>query len=450
MRAQPSLLDIERRLAAALHGQVDATMQYDEGVRTETQPGLSPAIISESTATALAETCAKVVSATRLLVEIPEAREYIGAVSSGDTSFAWNVRQTASALPLARPDVVVANGAVKVVEVNATSRLGMLFEHDFLAQRFEAEPLTRDLIRKHGLARGSVTPELEKMFKACMPMSGKVCIAISNKLKIQAEDRISWLAKSVLTALGYEVFVIPVGELRLSNDGDLRHPAYGRFDGLYRLFGLGDLIGTQMSQAALLGALRRERFAIFDDPAGEILVNKIVMELLSSEDWLARLPLPLAAGLRHCVPWTRVMKASIYDPQGRSRDAESYAIAGQSSLVLKPAQGSGGVWVVIGANVSADFWRRAVRNALRSKMTWVIQEFAQADAAAVPRWDGDRTFDHDRAVNFGVLCVNETCGGIVRRDDTAGRVNLNATQGSRVVPAYWPPIAGKAEAPGLL
>jgi hypothetical protein len=288
------------------------------------------------------------------------------------------------------------------------------------------------------LVRGAVRPELAKVLRAALPTGNKVCIAISDRLGKQGAAYLPQLIEEDFAKFGYDAITAPVQELELSKRGGVNHRKFGMFDGIYRLFGLDDLASSDASRQAWLKAIQNDSLVILDNFAGETLANKVIMELLSSESWLSRLPHPLAEAIRGCVPWTRVMRSVISDDAGRDVDAAEFAMRNQSRMVIKPARGSGGVWVVIGANVSQDIWSRSVRNALRSRMPWVIQNFAPSEPVKLPQWDPDgQLSSRHRVLNFGALIVGGACAGIIRRDDDIGSGNLNATQGSRVVPAYW-------------
>jgi hypothetical protein len=402
---------------------------------------MAPAVLSSESYAAIARASCDVLNALAMLLARPTAAELIrqlSGLSNAEASAAatWNCPDP---FLLARSDVIASGGKIAVTEVNVTSRLGMLFEHDLMAATMERQDACARTVQAQGLRRGGIAAPFGKLMRAAAGADDATfCIAYGQEFAKRKSRYTPELIQRMLGELGFRSVTSELAELRADDHG-LVHPRAGRIDILYRLFSPEDLIETPLIGDLTSACASSSRLVVIDGLMGETYATKIALTLLSDPSWRRFLPGDLADRIQDCVPWTRIVADASAERNGSQLQLVSFILQHRQRLVLKPGRGSGGVWVVIGARVTQPQWESAVRAALRSQMPWVIQDFVESDTETLLTVGPDGAVSATpRQVNYGALLIDRNCAGIIRRDDSANAAVINVGQGSKVAPLYYP------------
>lgn len=408
-----------------------------------------PAVLDAARCTRIANYSCAVMSGILQLLTIPRACQYLAQINGFD-NLGHKARLDPAdhdKFPLARTDVIVSDDRITITELNISSRLGMLFDHDVMARSLEADSLGAAIVRSLRLSRGTVLPAVGRLLDERINNlgGGSICAAHGHNPRERLAMTYADTVRDEIRRLGYQAFAAPVSELVKGTVG-LVHPAHGQIALVYRLFGDADLRSAEADQRYLSEQVRARRLAVLDGLLGEVIGTKATMVLLSDDRWLDQLPADLAAEIKECVPWTRPLSPGQTDRDGKCVDVVPYTIQNRSRLVVKPIIGSGGMWVIIGADLSQTQWESAIANVLRSNISWVIQDFAEPHTAeVVKRTSAGEITRTPRRVNYGAILVQRRCAGLIRRDGPLDHRNLNAAQGSSVSPLYWPLPPGTDE-----
>lgn len=139
---------------------------------------------------------------------------------------------------------------------------------------------------------------------------------------------------------------------------------------------------------------------------------------------------------RH-LPWTRVVADNSVHYQGQRADLPRLLLSRQNDMVLKPADGYGGLGVVVGRATSAADWERAVAEALEGH--WIAQEYVEPDAEPMEFIlpSGEAFTCTVPAVHGLLLMGGREAGCLVRQSPAASAV-LNARQGASLNIAVHP------------
>ena len=327
---------------------------------------------------------------------------------------------------LARTDVVVdPEGVVKVVEVNVTSRLGLAFEHDILAEYLEQEPWFTSELELGVASRGYVSEAIVQMLRArgwgLGPVEIITGVAGSSHSKTY---NLPFAVNHLFSSRGCQVTSSPV-------DSSARNEASsssGATSLLYRLFGPEDF--DHLSQRLVdLYRFGAEGVVTFSDVAGERYLGKLVMAPLS----------PLAfrtAEVESPFPWTKVVGTKWPGAESDTVELSGWVEKNRSDLVLKPALGSGGVWVVFGRELTLPEWRRALKSAAMSAQPWVLQEVVQPRTALLSKRSGTNVVKERRALCFSGIVVEGVCVGIMCKDGAPDAFNINTLRGASASPVY--------------
>jgi len=339
---------------------------------------------------------------------------------------------------LARSDVMLTDRGAVVSELNVTSRLGLFLEHDLMARHLEQDAGFAGQLRSAGLRRGSVGPAFLDLVRTLLGDDQDATIAICHgKLSaLQKKHYLPGLIRHELRLAGLGALVAPLGALTPSASGPFLG-ASGPIRLIYRLFGPDDLRDDPALAGYLHDQASRGSLKILDGFVGECLATKLVLAYLSDPRWLGQLPGTLADSLAQAVPWTRILADGKAERHGKVIDLLPFALRHRAGLVLKPGFGSGGVWVVIGPDVSQQEWETAIASAARSRSPWVIQDFAEPSVEQVAmRSPTGVVVEEPRIVNYCAIMVAGECVGIMRRDGQPGQRMLNTMHRARAVPLY--------------
>ncbi|WP_338675997.1 hypothetical protein V1460_25760 [Streptomyces sp. SCSIO 30461] len=139
---------------------------------------------------------------------------------------------------------------------------------------------------------------------------------------------------------------------------------------------------------------------------------------------------------RH-LPWTRVVADAPVYYRGQRADLPRILLSRRDDMVLKPADGYGGLGIVVGRATSAADWERAVDDALNGH--WIAQEYVEPDAEpmefVLP--SGEAVTRTVPAVHGLLLMSGREAGCLVRQSPGTSTV-LNARQGASLNIAVHP------------
>lgn len=200
--------------------------------------------------------------------------------------------------------------------------------------------------------------------------AGLVVFAIPRGAYLQFDHEI---VSSVFRAEGVDAVTLDPDELEL--DGGALVWRRRRVDRVVR-DSLEDLLMPEFveNSRALLDAWRAGAVRVFN-PAGAIVADhKVLLSLLSDEQFLSRLPEATRGLVRAATLRTRKLEASL----------RAEVLANRESLVLKPSDGYGGFGVVVGPSASKEAWTTDVDAALASGRTFIVQEYVAPPHEEVP------------------------------------------------------------------
>lgn len=285
-------------------------------------------------------------------------------------------------LTIARPDIIIHDDDITMVEPNAGSSVGYMPDADILGRLFEESPVIGDFLRERGARRSDVIGILGAYLRDRLAAAGQ---SPSDSLVVVAEfkadfggpcDDCPGIALE-LRRHGLRVEAAAVEDLEVSESGVTL--AGERCALLYRVAGEEpDPVGNYPMLEPFLTAGRNGKVVIVDDLDDAIAVNKTILATVSEELDAGRLPRGLAAELGGFVPWSRVLEETHADIGGERLDLPAWCLANRESLVLKPGAGYGGRGVTIGCETEPERWAAALDEALASSEAWLVQRLARS------------------------------------------------------------------------
>lgn len=147
-------------------------------------------------------------------------------------------------------------------------------------------------------------------------------------------------------------------------DGELSAGGEG-IDLIYRRLLTSDVLGRAGECKPLLEAYKARVVCVVNSFRAKILDKKILFALLQDSRISSMYTAEEAETVQRHIPWTRrVEEIKTSGPDGSPIDLVPWITEHRSELVLKPNDEVGGRGVVIGANVEAGVWEKAIKVAL--------------------------------------------------------------------------------------
>lgn len=349
------------------------------------------------------------------LIDASEAERELWAVDPGYARFSVT----------SRLDTFMIGETPYVVEYNAESPASMGF-CDLLTEIFHQVPAMqgwRAASGMHGfVSRRGLTDALVDSWKE-WGGRGTPTIAIIDWEHVPTRRDFE-LCAEYFREQGMTTIIVDPRSFEYRN-GKLWHDDL-HIDLVYRRVLLHELLDHSAEAQPLLQAYRDGAICMVNSARSKILHKKAVMGLLSE----GALNLPLSeeeqAVIQRSIPWTRRLVPGKTAVEGGDVDLVEYVLAHRDDLVLKPSDDYGGRGVVLGWEVSADAWERAIESAIGQP--YVVQMRVPVAQGDFPTWGDDRLEIVSLMLDTDPLLFMGQVGGILTR--TSGSPLLNVTAGA--------------------
>ncbi len=332
------------------------------------------------------------------------ARRLIGAAPS---------RRWAPAM--VRPDLVLAGGVPKVIELNYNSTLSGSTDSETLARAFRQAARWLEVTVPTGSdgyseARGNLALDIAAAAGISRPP--RVALIYSGLERARRYQRFFDEELESLLRLHIDVVMPEIGQV--DTDGDSLSFEGRRIDVAFRVYNAESALrlGHDLDHLAALERVRSTSFVA----TTECLLftsNALLAKLFEHYEVLSPSERTLVS--RH-VPWTVHLTDRRVARFGRRYDLARYAIEKSKQLVLKPLNGHSGQGVVFGAGVTSGEWERALEVGFRSRAA-CLQERVIPDAFPVPVYsrDSGSVSVHRLPSILGPFRLGRRRGGIVVR-----------------------------------
>lgn len=279
-------------------------------------------------------------------------------------------------LPMARSDLYCGADGFKLLELNINSALGG-FENSEIIRSMLTHPALARFVAERGLGyANTIRGIVRTMLAECaefVPAGRRPVVALLDWPQSFAtyEPRLKVMA-ALFDELGIDAHPCHVGQVEY-RDGRLR---FGRheIDIVYRFFLVEEIETPADAELAepVLKAFEDGRVGLFSRLDSELYGNKGALAMLSDDLNRPAFSEPEQTCIDRFLPWTRYVRRTGTDRDGKEVDLLEYAAANQQDLILKPTLLHGGSGVVPGWTVGAQQWRDQVAQACDGP--YVLQE----------------------------------------------------------------------------
>ena len=304
--------------------------------------------------------------------------------------------------PMARPDGIMVNGHLKLLELNLDSGLGGHFEVELFQQRLAL------LNRTHlggSLEVPTVWQGLQGYIEslAALQVKKELHLALMVDAHLTAYNRshaeiFVWHVRKHMPHV--QAHIVASDALRLH--GKRMSDGRTHFDILWRFGSLTHpLHQVQAAISALQQALRSETLVV-SSPSDLGIDGKLVLGCLSQ---LAAEGSPLLSPtevdrVKRLVPWTRILAPGAMHMDGDTQDLLSLAWRNREVLVLKRSHSKSSQQVLIGSETSDGLWRTRLAAALADTTPWILQEnlrsgclrFHYLGTGGAPSWVAEQRY----------------------------------------------------------
>jgi len=337
--------------------------------------------------------------------------------------------------PIARPDGIVLDGHLQLLELNLDSGLGGFFEVELLQRRLvELQAFSGTSYRvPHVLAalHGYLRDVMQWVDKPTCTLA----VMVDKHLTPYNQSHAHLLCDSLNCGIqGMNARVVPTKAL--FREGDVMRDSLSSFDIVWR-FGsmahapeqLRDCIAVQLETLAT-------RTQLISSPSDIGVESKLSLALLSqiADEEDPSLSTQERQLVARSVPWTRILREGRTMRDGNLCDLTRFASSERASLVLKRAHSKSSQQVLIGMEMSDAAWKASLRKALVDPIPWVVQQNIQSEplSFSYPHGEADfQTLSQSYSINPFIFANAEAAPFIrIERDPCNRRLaiaNVGAT-----------------------
>ncbi len=304
--------------------------------------------------------------------------------------------------PIARPDGIVVDGRLKLLELNLDSGLGGYFEVELLQQRL----VRLDRADAGGtLLVPTVWQGLQQYIAALMAGLGRaeVELAVMVDPHLTAYNRSHadiFVAHIARNMPGVRARIVAADALRPErgrmSDGKTACDILWRFGAMTHAPEL-----VRASVEAQCMALKTETLVV-SSPADLGVDGKLVLASLSelADDGSASLDPAERELVKRLVPWTRFVRPGHVHFEGRTLALATLFCRERERLVLKRSHSKSSQQVFIGCETDDAQWQQRLEAALADPVPWVLQEnmrsarlrFGYLGTGGEPAWSADQRY----------------------------------------------------------
>jgi uncharacterized circularly permuted ATP-grasp superfamily protein len=333
--------------------------------------------------------------------------------------------------PTSRLDAFFTADGMRFTEYNAETPAGAAY-NDALTEVFYGLPVMRAFLRRYRVqplpARYGVTHALLDAFEAWSGRRERPRIGILDWGEVPTYSEFR-LYHDHFASQGLESAIVDPREVDYRNGrltaGDFHITL------IYKRVLISELVERGGIDHPVVRAVRERAVCMVNPFRCKILHKKASLAVLSDERNAHLFESDELAAIAAHIPWTRVVEERTTSFRGARVDLTDMALDRREELVLKPNDEYGGKGIVLGWEVDATTWERALHAALQEP--YIIQERIVLPYEPYPSVaDGqlvivDRMLDTAPFVQFGRHV--DSC---LTRLSTAALLNVTAGGGSSV------------------
>jgi hypothetical protein len=328
-----------------------------------------------------------------------------------------------------RLDTILNGDDFQLVELNAEGAFGGSYS-DRLTDLFEGFQPMREFSRKHPVSPlytgnalvGAILDTWHEFGGTRVPR-----VAVVDWKEVATRSEFDLVCER-FQRHGIPARFVDPRELEYT-DGELRAGGQG-IDLVYRRLQVSDMLAREAEVKPLLEAYRARVVCIVNSLRAKLLEKKMLFALLHDPLISARYTPEEAAAIARHVPWTRrVAEGNTGGPAGEPIDLMPWASEHRGDLVLKPNDDLGSRGVLIGANVEASVWERALKLGLHDPS--VLQRRIALPSAMFPEVGAaGELFFSRRYVELDPYLFRGDTQGVLTRLSATTFNNVNAGAGT--------------------
>jgi hypothetical protein len=276
-----------------------------------------------------------------------------------------------------RPDGILIDGQLKLLEMNIDSSIGGIWEVDFLQKLLAKNPRLRLGPSAHFPTPKEAFLDYLKDLQARVAETtdGPLNLAIVSVPELDrfyqdvCQDLCTWVTEE--TGLNAHFFISP----QMLRAEEYVTEGLRPYHIVYRHASLAAPPQIAAPMVRLLTDARRTKSVVVSDLIDVYIEQKGILALLSAEaDDGGQLDEEEAELVRRYVPWTRYVADGETVFRGQRVGLKALMFEAREELVLKRTQSYMGEQVFIGSELSKADWHDMLSKALTDTQPWVVQE----------------------------------------------------------------------------
>ena len=337
-----------------------------------------------------------------------------------------------------RLDAFLVQDSLKFTEYNGESPAGAGYS-ETLSDIFRELPMMEEFRKRFEVHSYPLTAKLlDALIMTYVEWGGKnkrPQMAIVDWKEVPTWSEFEIL-KERFEGMGIPVVVVDPRELEF--DGK-QLVAQGKIiELLYRRVLMNDIVAKPKECQAIVKAYESRAVCMANNFRCKIPHVKTFFAVLTDERNAKLFSYDEGRLIRRHVPWTRVVSDEKTEHYGKPIGLLTYLRKHQKDLVMKPSDEYGGTGVMLGWEVDAKDWERAIEHALaggEEKGTWIVQERIPMSRGMFPHiGKGNKVEYRDMLVDFAPYLFRGKVAGYLTRLSATSLANV--TSGGGQIPSF--------------
>jgi uncharacterized circularly permuted ATP-grasp superfamily protein len=337
------------------------------------------------------------------------------------------------ASPISRLDAFFdpGDGRLRFTEYNAETPAGSAY-NDALSELFLAIPAARPFLSRYAMRALPAAPNvLHALLGTYAAWAGRRELPVIGILDWKEVPTYSEfvLYQEFFAAMGVRSVIADVRDCELIHG---RLVAAGTpIDLIYKRVLIHELVGRGGLDHPIVRAVRSGAVCMVNPFRCKVLHKKASLAVLSDERNAGLFNGPQREAIAEHVPWTRIVEERKTTFREKPIDLLPWIADNQQRLVLKPNDDYGGAGIVLGWEVDAATWTRAISKAVAEP--FIVQERIGLPSESFPSVVDGALHYADRIVDTAPFVFGGAyADGCLTRVSTATLVNVTAGGGSTV------------------
>lgn len=276
-----------------------------------------------------------------------------------------------------RPDCIISNGKLMILELNIDSALGGVFEMEQIRGLMEINPLYKGKINNFISPKMAIIQYFKNLNKNNTIRN--VAVVGSKHTESWNVPKVQEFCNWINNHCGLKVNYVHPDQLKFQGNNRWMTDGENEYQVIYRY---RTLVHPKAQVKEFVDLLKRAYMSssiVLSDPPDLLIEHKGIIALMSEGIERGIFSQKEQELIQNFIPWTRFLSNAKIAFKNKLYDTRNFCLGHKNLLVLKKIFSHQGDFVYIGDKFKQTEWDNHIENALKQPNQWIIQEKVSSD-----------------------------------------------------------------------